>query len=484
MNIDPTIPGPAASVTESPGQTSLQGNDQPPLAQPSSEVEQTSLEDRKCENWYKLLDASISIAKFFIGYLTPEKGFWFIFPLVCVFSFYIAFNKSREEAPPAVIGNYLAENGITTNTFLTEQQIRDLPFPPLKFAQEKLVVNGKTAAEMEASGQDTSNNLARVLTQTNVRLQDHGRTIVNMSGEENLCGYRAILSQIDPNCAGMKLAHYFQGGIKLESMSTEISEEDRKLLLETFKKETLAKVNELRLAIAVGCAKDHPRDVRAAGGLRRYLESKMKALTNPNGTDAVDSAGGMLGAEDLRYMSAALNKPIVIIEGNTNSLNMMKANLSNLEGLIAKMSEGSKCMGRQTIAEMERQVKEIDDKIARLGKSNAPSALKARSDLEVQRAALSTFIQRDAIRNSITELERGGATLRIYGADGDYFTCNTLLADDSEATPSDANNPEAIERLTVQQKRYIFEQLLDSDTIVLYNENDHYMAVQKSSQTL
>jgi hypothetical protein len=484
-----------------PGQTSLQGNDQPPLAQPPLTVGQTR-EDRKCENLHKLLDASIRIATFVIGHFIPEKGFWLLFPFVCVFSFYIAYNKSREEAPtdvignsPAeneittdpllpeqemapidVIGNYLAKNKIPTNTLLTEQQIRELKFPELEFAQKTLVTNSLTTEEMEARGQQIGHNSEKVRVLTNVLPQNHGRRVVNMSGKKNLCGYRAVLSQVDPDCADVRLANPYQGGT--ESMSPR----------------TLAKVNELLLAIAVGRAKSHPRDVQEAGSLRQYLESQMKALIDQNGTDAVDSAGGELGAEDLRYLPPALGIPIILIEGSQNGINIreghLKKAIDTIEETSSKLSHMPgqiERMASMTTAERNSEIKKIDKQIARLGKSKAPSALKkARSDLlTAQKKLLNAFIGRDAARYDIEMLKKGGATLRIYAKDGDYFALCPVLVDDPKEAPSDANNPEAMKTYTAAQKQYFLEQSLESDAIVLFNEvGNHYMAVQKSSQTL
>jgi hypothetical protein len=65
--------------------------------------------------------------------------------------------------------------------------------------------------------------------------------------------------------------------------------------------ETVKSAGELLFAIAVGRAKDHPREV-AAGGLERYLESQMKIFAGAvEANPGIDSAGGMLRADDARF---------------------------------------------------------------------------------------------------------------------------------------------------------------------------------------
>jgi hypothetical protein len=96
-------------------------------------------------------------------------------------------------------------------TNLTPEQIKNLPFPQLLFASQDPIVSGKTIKEMQNKNPEASGYLEDFLVQTGVDPQVCGRVVVNMSGQENLCGYRAILSQIDQDSAGTAFAHSFQG---------------------------------------------------------------------------------------------------------------------------------------------------------------------------------------------------------------------------------------------------------------------------------
>jgi hypothetical protein len=94
------------------------------------------------------------------------------------------------------IGNYLNSIDLDLTNLISEQikeQTRNLPFSQLSISQDP-VVNGETIDEMEGKGQETSSSLEDVLIQIGVSPMDHNREVVNISGEENLCGYRAILS--------------------------------------------------------------------------------------------------------------------------------------------------------------------------------------------------------------------------------------------------------------------------------------------------
>ncbi|MDR2779159.1 MAG: hypothetical protein LBB16_02635 [Puniceicoccales bacterium] len=296
-------------------------------------------------------------------------------------------------------------------------QVGALPMPQISFAvpaDQNLPVNRMSEKEMADKGQETTQYLKHFRSQTGIDVSQYGRTIVNMSGEENLCGYRAILSQIDQTCDGIALANQAQGGTV--SMT----------------KETLEKVSQLRLAIAIGRANGLSNDNdkwKRKGGLKRYLGKKMDILSGrtdvPNNED---TAGGMLGAEDVRHLSTALGRSIVVVEDNQNNLKMQKVFLQRVQQHIQRLS----------------LVEKVTD-------------LKA---------------QEQALQKSIEEIKKGGASFRIYTADG-IDTYNAILTDDS--AEGDGGTLQANEK-----QRILGENLKDPNTIVLFNVNgNHYRAVQR-----
>jgi hypothetical protein len=121
--------------------------------------------------------------------------------------------------------------------FIKNLGAAQVPWPKMPFKNTNAVCSPSNA-ELTAKRQETDDYLRDFSTKTNVDVSQCGRTIVNMSGEGSLCGYRAILSQVDPECSGAALAHPSQGGTKS--------------MLES----TIRKICALRLAIVVGKAKE------------------------------------------------------------------------------------------------------------------------------------------------------------------------------------------------------------------------------------
>ena len=145
--------------------------------------------------------------------------------------------------------------------------------------------------------QATPKYLEDFFEQTGVKVKEHGRTIVNMSGEENLCGYRAILSQIDRTCAGTALARpdikygnsFFPGEGGTKSMA----------------QSTIEKACMLRLAVALDQIREENMSITKEL-LSEKLSEKMKKLSK----DFV----GSLENTHVRHLSKALGRKIAVIE--------------------------------------------------------------------------------------------------------------------------------------------------------------------------
>jgi hypothetical protein len=192
----------------------------------------------------------------------------------------------------------------------------------------------------------------------------------------------------------------------------------------------------LRLAIAVGRAKDHPEDVQKAGGLQKYLEIQMEILRGEINEVNRDTVGGMLGAEDAKYLAIALKRPIIIVESNENNLNRMTGNLKAVENELAKARNQN---DDARIASLEEQLQ--------------------------------------ALRRSIDAISGGGGSVRIFDTKGDVTTYNTICADDdnTDAVPSGM--------LTASQKqKFLRDALNNPNAIALFNvHGNHYMALQRTT---
>ncbi|MDR3273891.1 MAG: hypothetical protein LBS87_00960 [Puniceicoccales bacterium] len=169
-----------------------------------------------------------------------------------------------------------------------DRRDNSISFPKLAFASKNPVFCSDIKENLEEKGQKTSKYLNDFFDQTGVNVSKCGRTIVNMSGEENFCGYRAILSQVDPECGGIALANRRSGGTK--SMDEDV----------------LEKICQLRLTVAVGRIRDalpnSSNELKSLGVNASYiLEDLMGSMLN-----AMDT-------EDIALISQALGKKIVVV---------------------------------------------------------------------------------------------------------------------------------------------------------------------------
>ena len=108
-----------------------------------------------------------------------------------------------------------------------------------------------------------------------------------------MCGYYAILSQIDQSCSGGTLS---SGKSKVLDL------------------DTLEKVCQLRLAIAVGSLNEKSDKPLRGSLLKSALEDKCNRLgISGRGLDYDESSNGMLDSFDLPFLAEALNETIAII---------------------------------------------------------------------------------------------------------------------------------------------------------------------------
>jgi hypothetical protein len=192
----------------------------------------------------------------------------------------------------AVLNTYL-HNQISKINYKT---IEKLPIPEFSFniKKTKVVYDGHHPKTKLSRPRYSSEQLEELFKkETEVDVLSCGRTIVNMSGIHNMCGYYAILSQIDQSCAGNALS---AGKNKVLDL------------------DTLEKVCQLRLAIAVGSLNEKSDKPLRGSLLKSALEDKCNGLgISGRGLDYNESSNGMLDSFDLSFLAEALNKTIAII---------------------------------------------------------------------------------------------------------------------------------------------------------------------------
>lgn len=192
----------------------------------------------------------------------------------------------------AVLNTYL-HNQISKISYKT---IEKLPIPKFSFTikKNKVVYDEKHQKTKLSRPRYSSEQLEELFKkETEVDVLSCGRTIVNMSGIHNMCGYYAILSQIDQSCAGNALS---AGKNKVLDL------------------DTLEKVCQLRLAIAVGSLNEKSDKPLRGSLLKSALEDKCNGLgISGRGLDYDESSNGALDSLDLSFLAEALNKTIAII---------------------------------------------------------------------------------------------------------------------------------------------------------------------------
>ena len=200
---------------------------------------------------------------------------------------------SLESAMQMAILNTYWHNQISKINYKT---IEKLPIPKFSFNIKKnKVIYGEHHPKTKLSRPRYSSEQLEELfkKETEVDVLNYGRTIVNMSGIHNMCGYYAILSQIDQSCSG---------GI-LSSGKSKVLDLD-----------TLEKVCQLRLAIAVGSLNEKSDKPLRGSLLKSALEDKCNGLgISGRGLDYDESSNGALDSLDLSFLAEALNKTIAMI---------------------------------------------------------------------------------------------------------------------------------------------------------------------------
>jgi hypothetical protein len=378
-----------------------------------------------------------------------------------------------------------------------------LVFPQLPYSENLIseeadtVVNAMTTKELKERGQETDKYLEEFFKQTGLNPSDYGRVVVNMSGEKNLCGYRAILSQIYSNCRDTRLACIEQGGLKGN---------------EAFRA-FYARISALYLTIAIGCTRQYLSDVvrgtkmysrtteigNIGNCLKFYIDRLTGEAENPRG----DSAGGMLGAEDVKYLSAALNRPIVIVESNKNGISMLEGNLKNTsiyieagKTLLDEISyiENENPEGSVSLEEMKTFLAGFpetifNEKLKFVVKEKAQSILNHIHDNDgITAEDVKNIIIRelDALRRTkkridddLRRFNEGGATVRIYDGNGestDYNTYNTVLIDDAADADAASDDPCLLAKV---KQEALGVALRNPKAVCLYGTGSHYMAVQR-----
>ena len=200
---------------------------------------------------------------------------------------------SLESAMQMAVLNTYWHNQISKISYKT---IEKLPVPKFSFTikKNKVVYDEKHQKTKLSRPRYSSEQLEELFKkETEVDVLSCGRTIVNMSGIHNMCGYYAILSQIDQSCSGGTLS---SGKSKVLDL------------------DTLEKVCQLRLAIAVGSLNEKSDKPLRGSLLKSALEDKCNRLgISGRGLDYDESSNGMLDSFDLPFLAEALNKTIAII---------------------------------------------------------------------------------------------------------------------------------------------------------------------------
>ena len=200
---------------------------------------------------------------------------------------------SLESAMQMAILNTYWHNQISKINY---KAIVNLPIPKFSFniKENKVVYDGHHPKTKLSRPRYSSEQLEELFKkETEVDVLNYGRTIVNMSGIHNMCGYYAILSQIDQSCSG---------GI-LSSGKSKVLDLD-----------TLEKVCQLRLAIAVGSLNEKSDKPLRGSLLKSALEDKCNGLgISGRGLDYDESSNGALDSLDLSFLAEALNKTIAMI---------------------------------------------------------------------------------------------------------------------------------------------------------------------------
>ena len=200
---------------------------------------------------------------------------------------------SLESAMQMAVLNTYWHNQISKISY---KAIEKLPIPEFSFniKKTKVVYDGHHPKTKLSRPRYSSEQLEELFKkETEVDVLSCGRTIVNMSGIHNMCGYYAILSQIDQSCAGNALS---AGKNKVLDL------------------DTLEKVCQLRLAIAVGSLNEKSDKPLKESLLKSALEDKCNGLgISGRGLDYDESSNGALDSLDLSFLAEALNKTIAII---------------------------------------------------------------------------------------------------------------------------------------------------------------------------
>ncbi|MDR1433312.1 MAG: hypothetical protein LBI61_03180 [Puniceicoccales bacterium] len=191
-------------------------------------------------------------------------------------------NHAEDRLAQTTVDEYISSSNFRN---LVDGKVSNFPQPAMPFAINESVVSARGSEERWSGFQQA----------TGINPSDCGRKVVNMSGQSNLCGYRAILSQCDQQLAGNALS---------SGANEETSDE------------TLKKVAKLRLAIAVGRMNNLGNiDVKSA---KSFLLKEMNKL-GPAGkgkADSGESCHGMLEVDDIGHIAKALGRRIVVVESS------------------------------------------------------------------------------------------------------------------------------------------------------------------------
>jgi hypothetical protein len=372
-----------------------------------------------------------------------------------------------------------------------------LAFPQLSFDKDFVPGNRDTVANnmavegLKERGQGTDEYLKEFFEQTGLNPLDYGRVVVNMSGEESSCGYRAIFSQVYSSCRDTALAHIALGG----AIDLDLEEKNDVYYA------LYSRIFAFCLTIAVGYTRQYLSDVvrgtakyskiEAIGSIGDYLRSQINVLTNPDAEmPNRDGAGGRLGAGETQYLSVALNRQIVVVESSKNGTNSQEGTLRNTNAAInAVTALLHNAQGINSIENMKALLTSFQDFVDGQAKStviaitgyslamieNNPNlAVKEVKDFINGKLRELTEIA-NKIEGEIKAFEDGGATVRIYNCNGESAVYNTVRKDDAADAHPNSTDP----RLMAQDKKNALRVALrDPKTVCVYCTVNHYWAVQ------